>query len=161
MKTTRILATITALIAAAALTFSSCDEFNFSFINNGNETPEKDNTGDTTTETPDPDHFWDPVVIDTDGLTKISFTESTDDFANPETGFYTSDLSVSNLERESVKIADHVAVVTQSAKFGMKALVKFADFSDIDLLVTDDGLPPAVAARLAQHGLEVVLAANH
>ena len=88
MKTARILATITALIAAAALTFSSCDEFNFSFINNGNETPEKDNTGDTTTETPDPDHFWDPVVIDTDGLTKISFTESTDDFANPERGFY-------------------------------------------------------------------------
>ena len=80
------------------------------------------------------------------------------DAANPESGFYSSDLSVSNLERESVKIADHTAVVTESLKFGSKALVKFADFSDIDLLVTDDRLDPAVAESLKQHGLEVIQA---
>ena len=93
MKTARILATFSAIIAAAALTFSSCDGFNFSFINNGNETPEENgdtgNGNGSTTETPDPDHFWDPVVIDTDGLTQISFTEDPNDVISPERGFYT------------------------------------------------------------------------
>ena len=78
------------------------------------------------------------------------------DAADPERGFFTSDLSVSNLERESVKIAGHVAVITESGKFDLKAFVKFADFSDIDLLVTDGNLPPSVAERLEQHGLEVI-----
>ena len=100
MKTARILATITALIAAAALTFSSCDGFNFNFNNKGNETPGENGSGNGnggsgngsssgTTETPDPDHFWDPVVIDTNGLTKVSFAEDDTDFPNPERGFYT------------------------------------------------------------------------
>ena len=93
MKTARILARIPALVVAAALVFCSCDGFNFSFINNGNETPEENgdtgNGNGSTTETPDPDHFWDPVVIDTDGLTKIKFTEDDTDFPNPERGFYT------------------------------------------------------------------------
>ena len=80
------------------------------------------------------------------------------DAADSERGFFTSDLSVSNLERESVKIADHVAVVTQSTKFSMRALAKFADFSDIDLLVTDDNLPSSVAERIEQRGLEVIRA---
>ena len=80
------------------------------------------------------------------------------DAADSERGFFTSDLSVSNLERESVKIADHVAVVTASEKFTLGGFVKFADFSDIDLLVTDENLPSSVAEGLEQHGLEVIRA---
>ena len=114
MKTARILATITALIAAAALTFSSCDGFNFSFINHGNETPEENGSGNGnggsgngsssgTTETPDPDHFWDPVVIDTDCLTKINFSEYDGVIANPERGFYRHCAFNSSSDSYSVK----------------------------------------------------------
>lgn len=93
MKTARILARIPALVVAAALVFCSCDGFNFSFSNKGNETPENQNpgsgSGNSGTDTPDPDHFWDPVNIDTDGLSKVSFSEDDTDFPNPERGFYT------------------------------------------------------------------------
>ena len=80
------------------------------------------------------------------------------DAADPERGLFTSDLSVSNLERESVKIASHVAVVTASEKFALRAFVKFADFSDIDLLVTDSQLAPSIASQLKEHGLEIIRA---
>ena len=80
------------------------------------------------------------------------------DAADPERGFFTSDLSVSNLERESVTIADHVVVVTTSEKFALRAFVKFADFSDIDMLVTDSQLAPALANQLKKRGLEVIRA---
>ena len=80
------------------------------------------------------------------------------DAADSERGFFTSDLSVSNLERESVKIADHVAVLTASEKFALRAFVKFADFSDIDLLVTDNQLASSMVSQLKKHGLEVIRA---
>ena len=80
------------------------------------------------------------------------------DAADPERGLFTSDLSVSNLERESVKIASHVAVVTASEKFALRAFVKFADFNDIDLLVTDSQLAPSIASQLKEHGLEIIRA---
>ncbi len=86
MKTARILAAI------VALTLCSCDGFQFNFSNNGNETPEDQGSGTITPTNPgntEPDHYWDPVNIDTDGLTKIKFTEDNNDFPNPERGFYT------------------------------------------------------------------------
>ena len=35
---------------------------------------------------------------------------------------------------------ENAAVITESAKFGRRALTRFASLDDIDLLVTDDGL---------------------
>ncbi len=78
------------------------------------------------------------------------------DAASEEGGFYTADLSISNLERESVKIADHVAVVTESTKFGLKALAKFADFSEIEVLATDRQIDEGLLCRLRARGLEVI-----
>ena len=66
------------------------------------------------------------------------------------------DLHEANLERESVKIADHVAVVTESAKFGLKALAKFADFSEIEVLATDRQMDEGLLCRLRARGLEVI-----
>ena len=86
MKTARILAAI------VALTLCSCDGIPFITVNNGNETSEPGGSGTITPTNPattDPDHYWDPVNIDTDGLTKINFTENNTDFPNPERGFYT------------------------------------------------------------------------
>lgn len=62
------------------------------------------------------------------------------DAASSEYGFYTSDMNLSNLEKKSIHIADHTAIVTSSSKFGKKALTRFASRSDVDLLVTDEEL---------------------
>ena len=72
-------------------------------------------------------------------------------------GFYTSDMSLSNLEKRSISIASHVAVITESGKFGKKALTCFASTDSVDLLVTDDGLPDGEAALLKKAGVELIL----
>lgn len=56
-------------------------------------------------------------------------------------GFYTSDLSLSDLEKKSISIAEHTAVITDSSKFYRKSLTRFATPADIDLLVTDKNIP--------------------
>lgn len=80
------------------------------------------------------------------------------DAADVEKGLYTSDLSISNLEKNSLQIADNVAIVTDSSKFSKKALVKFADFSHVNILATDDELSPAQIETLSAQGVEVIIA---
>lgn len=78
------------------------------------------------------------------------------DGAFAERGFYTSDLSLSNLERKSVAIADHTAVLSESGKFGRKALTCFASVPEVDILATDSGLKREYAARLEKAGVRIV-----
>ncbi len=78
------------------------------------------------------------------------------DGAYSDYGFYTSDVNLSNLEKKSIGIADHVAVITESVKFGRRALTRFAPLPDIDLLVTDRGLSDSDRGKLRRAGIEVI-----
>lgn len=62
------------------------------------------------------------------------------DAALSDYGFYTSDVSVSNLEKKSLEIASRAAIIADSSKFGKRALTRFATLNEIDLLVTDSEL---------------------
>ena len=78
------------------------------------------------------------------------------DGAFADYGFYTSDVSLSNLEKKTISIADKSAVVTESGKFGRRSLTRFASLEDIDLLVTDTGLTAEDEAKFVSHGIEVI-----
>lgn len=78
------------------------------------------------------------------------------DGAFSDYGFYTSDISLLNLEKKSIGIADHVAVIADSTKFGRKALTRFAALKDIDLLVTDNGLSDDDYKKLRKAAIEVI-----
>ena len=78
------------------------------------------------------------------------------DAALSDYGFYTSDISVSNLEKKSLSIASHAAIITDSSKFGRRALTRFATLDDIDLLITDDGISSADVENLTNSGLELI-----
>jgi DeoR family transcriptional regulator of aga operon len=78
------------------------------------------------------------------------------DGAFADYGFYTSDVSLSNLEQKTISIADRSAIITESAKFGKRSLTRFAPLDDIDLLVTDDRLAPEDEAKLVAHDIEVI-----
>ncbi len=78
------------------------------------------------------------------------------DGARADYGFYTSDVSLSNLERKSIGIADRVAVLTESSKFGRRALTRFAAPREIDLLVTDSALSDSDERKLRQAVLEII-----
>ncbi len=79
------------------------------------------------------------------------------DAALSDYGFYTSDVSVSNLEKKSLQIASKAAIITASSKFGRRALTRFATLADIDLLVTDNALPESEQSNLKKSGLELIL----
>jgi DeoR family fructose operon transcriptional repressor len=53
--------------------------------------------------------------------------------------------------RKTVLLADHT-------KVGAVCLHRYADLTDIDLLVTDSGLAPELAEEIAAAGPEVVVA---
>lgn len=78
------------------------------------------------------------------------------DAADSNYGFYTSDVSLSNLEKKSLGIADHAAIIADSSKFGKRALTRFASLKDIDLLVTDDQIIPDDAQKLKKSGIELL-----
>lgn len=80
------------------------------------------------------------------------------DAACSDYGFYTSDINLSNLEKKSIHIADHTAIITSSGKFGKKALTRFASVQDVDLLVTDKFLPVSDREKMEKNGLEVLFA---
>ena len=78
------------------------------------------------------------------------------DGAFSDYGFYTSDVSLSNLEKKSLRIAEHAAIIADSTKFGRRALTRFASLKDIDLLITDDDFSPADETKLKKAGIEII-----
>ena len=77
------------------------------------------------------------------------------DGADAEQGFYTSDLNLANLEKLSAKVSDKVIVITESRKFGRKALVKFAEIADVDAIITDNHLKAIDHELIIRKGVEV------
>lgn len=80
------------------------------------------------------------------------------DGALSDYGFYTSDVSLSNLEKKSRRIAERAAIIADSSKFGRRALTRFAALNDIQLLVTDDQLSGTDCEKIRAAGVEVLFA---
>lgn len=80
------------------------------------------------------------------------------DGAISEEGFFTSDLSLAELERKSVLRTKTVAVVTESGKFGRKALAKFASPEDVQVVITDKNISRADKSRLEKDKIKVLTA---
>ena len=78
------------------------------------------------------------------------------DAASPEEGFYTSDMNLSRLEKKSISLAQKVAIITDSHKFQMEALTRFATPKQVSLLVTDSGLSQTARDTLTAQGVRVL-----
>ena len=87
---------------------------------------------------------------------RVDYLVSGCDAALSEYGFYTSDVSLAQLERKSIKIAEKSAIITDSSKFARGALTRFAALSDINLLVTDNLLPEKDLQNLKKSAIEVL-----
>ncbi len=88
---------------------------------------------------------------------RVNWLISGCDSASADYGFYTSDVSLSNLEKKSIRIAEYTAIITDSTKFDRRALTRFAAPEEVDLLITDDALKSEDAAKLTRAGVEVAL----
>ncbi|MFD4631194.1 DeoR/GlpR family DNA-binding transcription regulator [Streptomyces sp. NPDC058284] len=75
-----------------------------------------------------------------------------------ESGLTTPDLAEAAVKRAAVAAARRVVLLADSAKHGQEHFARFGDLTDVDVLITDTGLDPAVAATIEAAGTEVVRA---
>ena len=73
-------------------------------------------------------------------------------------GLSTPDPDEATVKRAMVRSARQVVALVDSTKIGQEHLVSFASLDDIDLLVTDVELPPALTEHLATTETEVLVA---
>ncbi|NLF94339.1 MAG: DeoR/GlpR transcriptional regulator [Oligosphaeraceae bacterium] len=97
-----------------------------------------------------------PLAESNLGQYHVDWLVSGCDGALSSRGFFTSDFSLSHLEKKSIGIASRVAIITESRKFGQASLTCFVEPRQVQLLVTDPALPPAEAAPLRAAGIEIV-----
>ncbi len=76
----------------------------------------------------------------------------------PGHGLTTPDEAEAAVKRAMVRAGQRVVVLADSSKLGREHLVRFAALEDVDVLVTDGGADPAVVERLADAGVEVLVA---
>ncbi|MGW1587016.1 DeoR/GlpR family DNA-binding transcription regulator [Streptomyces sp. NPDC002386] len=75
-----------------------------------------------------------------------------------EHGLTTPDLAEAAVKRAAVAAARRVVLLADSAKHGQEHFARFGGLSDVDLLITDNGLSQEDAAVIERGGTEVVRA---
>lgn len=70
-------------------------------------------------------------------------------------GLTTPDPAEAQIKTLMVKAAQRRILLADHSKYGRLSLVKYAELSDIDLFITDTGLPAAEVAKLKRAGLIV------
>ena len=73
-------------------------------------------------------------------------------------GLYDYSLEDTEVKRALMANAGSVVVLCDASKFGRRALARVAPLDAVNILVTDAPPPADIAAELARHGVEVVLA---
>ncbi|MEU9335078.1 DeoR/GlpR family DNA-binding transcription regulator [Streptomyces sp. NPDC048290] len=73
-------------------------------------------------------------------------------------GLTTPDLAEAAVKRAAMAAARRVVLLADSTKHGQEHFARFGDLTDVDLLITDDGLTPQDAAAIERGGAEVVRA---
>lgn len=73
-------------------------------------------------------------------------------------GITTHNEQEASLNRLMCEISDQVIAVADSTKFGKRGYHMIRDFADIDILVTDSGIPDEYVERLREAHVEVIIA---
>jgi len=73
-------------------------------------------------------------------------------------GFSTPDLDEASVKQAMVSIARRVVALVDSSKIGTESLHCFAKLSDVDVLITDDGITDRVRAEFTEQVVELVVA---
>ncbi|MDR3374955.1 MAG: DeoR/GlpR family DNA-binding transcription regulator [Ancalomicrobiaceae bacterium] len=80
------------------------------------------------------------------------------DAIDPDFGLSTFNEAEAHQNAAMIRLVGRVVVLADSSKFRTPALHRIAGVGDIDIIVTDNGLPGATAERLAAAGVRVICA---
>ena len=73
-----------------------------------------------------------------------------------ESGLTTSDPRVAHANRLMVRNAGRVALLVDCSKAGRDSFISFADLTDIDVLITDEGMPAEILEAARAVGVETI-----
>jgi DeoR family transcriptional regulator, fructose operon transcriptional repressor len=73
-------------------------------------------------------------------------------------GLSTPDASEAAAKKAMIAAAHRVVVLADSSKFGVETTVRFAALTDVDVVITDPGIPEEQETALRELGVEVVKA---
>src|SRR6476620_3878882 len=79
------------------------------------------------------------------------------DACDVEFGLSTPNVEESQVNRAMARIAKEKILVADSSKFGKRSLSRIVPLSDIDVLITDRGLPAEMQTELRSRDLQLVL----
>jgi DeoR/GlpR family transcriptional regulator of sugar metabolism len=87
---------------------------------------------------------WSPDLVGSlteENIAKLHFRKAFlgADGIDPDAGFFCNDLGSANVVKAIIRASDEVYVMADSSKIGVKSLIKYADFADVDMLITDGG----------------------
>ena len=74
-----------------------------------------------------------------------------------EFGITTTDVREADLNREMMRIAQKTIVLADSSKFRRRGFSKIANIEDIDIIITDAGIPNSIAQQIEDMGIELII----
>ena len=80
------------------------------------------------------------------------------DGIDPDYGITTTDIREAELNKVMMRAAQKVIVLADSSKFMRRGFSKIADINEVDLIITDEGVPNAIRRRLEERGIELIVA---
>lgn len=75
-----------------------------------------------------------------------------------EFGITTTDVREADLNKEMMRIAQKSIVLADSTKFRRRGFSKIANIEDVDIIITDAGIPDSIARRIEEMGIELIIA---
>lgn len=73
-------------------------------------------------------------------------------------GISTTDIREAELNRAMMQAAQKTIVLADSSKFGRRGFAKISGMEDIDTIITDTKIPHAVAKRIEEMGIDLIIA---
>ncbi|MFW6007246.1 MAG: DeoR/GlpR family DNA-binding transcription regulator [Halanaerobiales bacterium] len=73
-----------------------------------------------------------------------------------EKGFTSSDIYEAEVKRSMVKAGDKAVVVADHTKFKKQGLVSFADFKQVDMIITDNLTDKSILDKIKDYDIEII-----
>lgn len=99
----------------------------------------------TTAEDNFKNYFCDKLFLAVDGF-------------NTTFGLSTPNVEEAHLNRVMISVAKQVIVVTDSSKFSKRSFAFIAPITEVDIVITDEGIPEEDQKRLETAGIKVIIA---
>lgn len=77
---------------------------------------------------------------------------------DPDYGITCAASEEASLTQQIIKSAKKCVVLTDSSKLGKRGFARICPMEDVDILITDDGLPESVRGKLEDLGVKLIIA---